>query len=218
MANDNNFSESLKWFGGQSTQLREKIVVSLEQSGPAITIETLTRQVADSAGIDLPELYQLKSFIESVASVVPMALSDKDILKSIVDICIRMAKGPTATSESHPDLGNELSRVFRCEQSIGLTGKAQDIIWGHGKVFSDAHVISQIRPLFRADIDVNVGTAVIVHELRVNFRHDEKTHSICFVMDKEKVEKLQQVLERAIQKERSLRKSQSFNYLTADGD
>jgi hypothetical protein len=208
------FEASIKWFVEQPQPMRESILTTLEKSKPIISVGLLASRVAKVTGADGS---YLKSLFGWVAPLAVLGATDKDFRKTVVEISLRMAGGEAATTESRPEDARSLARLFSCEVSIGLTGKAQDIIWGHGKVFSDANTVSQIRPLFLNDLEAKADSAVIVHELRIEFREGEANASVCLIMDTEKIQKLQTVLDRAIRKESSLRKSSLFDYLTADG-
>ena len=120
-----------------------------------------------------------------------------------------------AGSCNEPEFADQLDRLLACEHSLGVTGKAQNILWGHGRVYRDAHILSQIRPIFLNDLESPADNAVFVHELRLEYSEGEENGAICIAMDQRKLQELTKVLKRAMIKEDNLRKSGKFNYLGA---
>ena len=74
-------------------------------------------------------------------------------------------------------------------------------------------MITQIRPIFMNDLDAAADSAVIVHELRLDFREGDRHDSVCVAMDEAMVRSLEAVLNRAMLKESNLRSNGQFNYM-----
>ena len=78
----------------------------------------------------------------------------------------------------------------------------------HKSIYRSADLISDIRGVFsKMVIDEKPQGAVIVHNLRVETRSDTVGEELYVALDIDDVKALKQVLERAIQKHDSLRKT-----------
>ncbi len=212
MPEPDDFSAALTTFCQMSPQTREQVVAAFERIEPAISVKELAKVAAAETGQDLKLLVSLAN---GIAPLVRLVIDDEHMLNLFVGfftnrITIKQAQDPTV--EDH------LGRLLRCEHSIGLTGKAQTILWGHGKIYRDAHVLTQIRPVFFKDISVEPGAAVIVHELKINAFEDKEEQSVCLAMDRPQLLALRAVLNRAIEKESTLRKGGKFQFLQSISD
>src|SRR5262249_6061184 len=141
--------------------------------------------------------------LEGIGSAAVVAARRPELLDPFVEQLTRLA-GATDPTTAAP-LGEVFRRLLKCERAVATTSKAQTVMWGHGRVFQEAHIITQVRPPFFADIERGAETAVIVHELRVEFREGAVSGSICVVMDGRQLDDLRDVLDRARAKEASLR-------------
>lgn len=212
MADKATFSACLTAFAKLSADDREKLVSALEEAKPAMTIDALAERVQGEAGVAFESLAR---FIEGIASLVPFATDDENFRSHVADM-LHDILAEHSDSPQPPGVKEQLSRLLACELSVGVTGKAHAIMWGHGCTYEDAHVLTQIRPVFLNHLEKRTEHAVLAHELRLDYRRDGQLASVCVAMDRDKVEHLQSVLERAIQKENNLRNASAFDYLTRE--
>jgi hypothetical protein len=96
-------------------------------------------------------------------------------------------------------LEDRMLKLLSIDKAIAVTAKAQDIVTDHAHVFCGAKVLSDIRPVFSASAD-NVSAAIVVHTLKIGY-HEAREHKEFYVaMDKNDLELLCSVLERASKK------------------
>jgi hypothetical protein len=185
--------------------------MALERDGPAISVEALALRIHETTGAD-------KDLVQGLVQGLPWLIEisvDEESIRRFGKMLAKLAVDKDDEKSVDLELTSQFSRLLACEASIGTTAKAQNIMWGHGRVYRDAHIVSQIRPLFLTNIKAGARNAVIVHELRIAFQVDGKDESICVAMDLDKIEQLQGVLNRAMSKEHALRQQESsFQYLT----
>jgi len=215
MAREKQLDEALRAFANIQSDKREEAVKAIEDAEPAISIDDLAKAVSTRSAIDRELLTDLLTGLAGIVAIVGSRASTRD---GFVPLLLNLAIGgePSETPNAQ-QLADQLGRLLASEKSLGVTGKAQNVLWGHGRVYRDAHILSQIRPIFYNDLESEADNAVIVHELRLEYREGEEDGAICVAMDQRKLQELTKVLKRAIMKESNLRKSGKFNYLSPLG-
>jgi hypothetical protein len=91
---------------------------------------------------------------------------------------------------------------------LGITAKAQNVLTDHEHTFSNSRVLTDVRPIFGEDVSEHPKNAVILHMLRVHYFEAGETKAIVLALDSSDVQALMEVLQRAQQKEETLKKSQ----------
>jgi len=209
---------ALRWFGSLTIEERETLVVALETATPAASIPELSRIVATSLGREVFQVRMIADLLAGLASLLSVFGTGGSGLPGAASIFAKTAFSADKPSESDLSvLKDQLQRLLSCEHSIGITGKAQEIMWGHGQNYRDAHVVSQIRPVFYHDATRFTESAVIIHELRLDLRQGGQDSSFHLTIDSSGILKLRDVLQRALDKEENLRASRRFEILNSIG-
>lgn len=204
-----NLREAVELFCSLDNKTRESIVVAFERASPALSFDDLVASVSGSIAIAKPAI---RGIAKGLASVIPDTVEDHDFRKDFIKfICDRVQFEHTM---DRPSIASQLDRLFCCEQAIALTGKAQEVLWGHGKIYKASHAVTQIRPLFYSDLAKPVTTATIVHELRISYEENGLAGTFCMALDNKQLASLRAVLRRALLKEKGLRSTDKFNYLS----
>jgi hypothetical protein len=201
-----NFTDSIRQFAKLPLEKREQIVSVVRAGKSSINLQDLAIQVAQQTSTDFRTLQFL---FEGIAPMVPFFVQEPELRKNITELMLQEVDAEHKT----PELSAQIYGLLGSEDSIGLTGKAQNIIWGHGRSYSDAHIVTQIRPIFFSALEKPVKSAVIVHEIRLDYQESNSNGSHYITMDAEKINRLIDVLRRALRKEKSIREGKGFDYL-----
>ncbi len=99
-------------------------------------------------------------------------------------------------------------RLFRLLQirSVAKVAKAFDMLFEHERVFHGARVITDIRPVFPDDVSEGADGAVLLHTLKLDLHVASGSSELYVALDSRDLQRLKQVLQRALEKDRELRK------------
>jgi hypothetical protein len=75
------------------------------------------------------------------------------------------------------------------------------------RLYCEAMILSDIRPIFGDDIASGPGSAVLTHTLKLSYHGDEGHRDFFVVLDGEDLKALGEVVDRAQAKDESLRKA-----------
>jgi hypothetical protein len=116
---------------------------------------------------------------------------------------------PKATERDNAVLKSNLSLLLSGSgfNSIRVTSKANDIIVANKNNFKTARVLSDIRLVFDEKLDSDKKTAVVVHNLKLDYYKDAKPRSFYISLDLSDLKLIRNVIERAIEKDRIIRET-----------
>lgn len=82
--------------------------------------------------------------------------------------------------------------------------KAHEVLSSHQRTYSDARVLTDIRPVFTDDLEATVRHAVTVHTLKLTYIEDGEEKTFYVALDTADLLEIRTVLDRAEQKDRSV--------------
>ncbi|MCX6381767.1 MAG: hypothetical protein NT023_20210, partial [Armatimonadetes bacterium] len=97
-----------------------------------------------------------------------------------------------------------LKQILSVEQ-IDIIAKATSVLLDHERVYSNARVLTDIRPVFSSDVAIMPTAVLIVHMLKIGYHENGEHKEFYVALDTEDVRKLQETLERATTKDKSLK-------------
>lgn len=209
-AEEYDFNRALGWFASLPHENQEGLVRACESADPEIDLPQLGRKIAAASGHDPDHTQALLIGLGGIFNLVGV---DPEMRQFATNYLLSLA----GADQQADDITKRcFDRLLRCERSIGLSNKAQGVMWGLGRVFKGAQTISQIRPVFQNDLKANVGSAVIVHELRIDYREGMYESAWSVAMNKAQIEYLIEILRRSLSKEENIRKTEAFLFLDAE--
>lgn len=207
MAEDNDFNIALAWFIARPLAERERLVKSCEATSPAISLPEFARKVAAATGLDGD---RINALFTGLGGALAFAADNPSLREFASEYILSLVSGAEGSDGT---INNHIGRLLACDGTLGLSGKAQGVMWGQGRVFQRAQTLSQVRPIFPSDLSSDVETAVIVHELRIDYREGDYESAWSVALDRHQVASLIRILDRALHKETSIRKSERFRFL-----
>lgn len=138
----------------------------------------------------------------------------------VEQIAIDLAKSYEESLEEEkqddiPKLSKRLHILLDNCANLKDTFKAITLLTENNNVFRGAKVISDIRLIFKDDLNLGERSAVIIHKLKVDYREDNMTKDVYFSLDSQDLEDLLKQITRAQEKEKILRQDyKNLNFLS----
>jgi hypothetical protein len=99
-----------------------------------------------------------------------------------------------------------LIAALSLERSVGTAAKAGPVLTQHERIFIDARIMTDLRPIFHLDVSEKPDAAVIVHMLRISQRDNYGNRSDeYFALDSNDIALMKVIIERATKKEKTLK-------------
>ncbi len=203
-----NIIDAAEVIGDLSNEQCARLASAIEQTQPALDLSEFASAVASIAEIDEESV---RKVVLGVATILPIA---PDITEDVSKYIANVYLSDDAELEKHESLSKCLHRILLCGRTLGITSKAHNVMWGTGHTYFNARTLSQIRPIFYdADPEEAPEHAVIVHELRINYRTNDYTTDFVVSMDRQQIRSLIQVLGRAVDKEQAIRSKGGYSFM-----
>lgn len=198
--------KALQTFIALSKDSTEALRRALQDAKPTLTPARLARQIEKKVDIPFTDIREILQLIASLLITVYISKKAKEATAADVARAISDEKltGRELTPDEIDDLRSKLLSFFQL-QILGITAKAADVLLQHKNVFTNARVLTDVRPIFSEE-DLSPVACVIIHHLEIETYTDRSRVSYFATLDIDDLKKLRTVLDRAIQKEAALRK------------
>ena len=100
-------------------------------------------------------------------------------------------------------LQKRLLDLFDAGSSVMVAARSLNVLTAHEHVFLDARIFSDIRPVFADSVEFATA-AVIAHNLKIGFRHNDENKEFFVALDNNDLEKLKKVIDRAEKKTKAM--------------
>ncbi len=130
-------------------------------------------------------------------------LNDDEFIKLLLDSAI----DDIDKEYDWSNLKNIFNILFSKSKTIKVAGKALDVTSDHSCVYRDSRILSDIRPIFYdEDGDESIVTTTTTHTLKITYNdnNDSKINNFYIALDINDLKNLQEIVERAIEKEKKL--------------
>lgn len=153
---------------------------------------SLPREIVDDTINLLMRLYAVQS--ESAAPVL-----------DFVD-AVTAAMAAADRSDLQPPNGDwepfrrHLKALMEAGGALSVASKARLLSLRYERIFHDAQIVTDIRPVFKPEVADGLSGAVIVHTLRITYHTDNELQDAYITVDDEDLRFIRQIIERAIAK------------------
>jgi hypothetical protein len=186
--------------------IRELLSV-LREEDSVFNAHELTSRVA--AKVDSIELSDVEDTMQILVSLYLLrARYESPIHEFAEDICRAMDESSVEAlrlpSEERNRFKDHLIELLDLE-SISIGTKAIDLQYENEHTFSSARIVTDVRPIFGANLEDAPAGAVIVHTLKITYREGNRHRDFFIALDAEDLSLLGGLLERADSKAKNLK-------------
>ncbi|HEY0511890.1 MAG TPA: hypothetical protein VGH73_08300 [Thermoanaerobaculia bacterium] len=168
-------------------------------------VEELVQSIAGRLALDAGKVRELLLLLSSLVSTRESYGAGVD---EFVE-ALRSAMEATGNDELRPTdwaaFEHAIGEAVSSDSAVSLSFKAIDLLNDHQRTFWYARALTDLRPIFRAEVTEQPAAMVVVHTLKLGYREGDATHELFVAMDSIDVQGLITILERALSKEKSLR-------------
>lgn len=182
----------------------EGLESALNQIQPTLVQDSLISQL--KANPNLANVSDLEGILKALIGVASTAYSVGATTDDVVDAAVATIKDDNVVELSDEDAEALKERLKRLERlhALELIAKGSQLIRASERTFLSAKVYSDLRPIFVGE-ETQVAGAVIVHQLAVRSLRNGRREYTYFMLDSSDLAELQEVISRAVKKDKALR-------------
>jgi hypothetical protein len=200
-----------RYLSGLTREKRAALLTGLRSTMPSINIWQFASNVAKRADLDDADVHKLCLEFSSYFRLVN---DDPKFFQAVPNyVATGYAEPVEEPKGSVAELRDFVREILQCDRSLGVTLKANEVMWREERVYNAGAITTEVRPIYGTDPADTPENAVIVHQLRLAYRTAGSEASLFVAMNLEQLVALQRVLERAIQKENTLVRAGAYQYL-----
>ncbi len=182
-------------------------LIDIIRAAPAVQDRaTVAARIASETELDKQRAAGIVSMLMSLYRVI----QDTPIDEFVGEVCdaVRTSGEVEAKEVDWSSFKQDLTALLSSDETFGVTAKALDIRNQQGHVYCDARILTDIRPVFKADAADGPTAAFVTHTLRIS-THDKGDFSTVedfFVsLDADDLKELRRLIDRAVTKEAALK-------------
>lgn len=186
----------------------QEFLDALAQAGPLFNVYDLATEVSKRTGLS----EHLTQGVMQVINGLYIASERQAIpINTLVDsamLAIRtaLALPPDSAEAKLALLSNFLKTALSLDNTVGTASKAGRVLTAHERIFVDARVLTDIRPIFHADLSDKPTAAVLIHMLCITERDNFQNKNAVYVaLDANDLRSLRGMIDRAIKKEDTIK-------------
>jgi len=183
------------------TELAEALAEQLQNLATLEQIFTKSAQFKSISEKDAAELLRFLSHM--CLQHLSETESPKELAKACIDALQRLEK-PMDKALIRV-LQPRLLKIFGAD-ALQLKSKALRVMQSHDNVFSSTEIMSDIRPVFSPNEAIKIDAAVTFHTLVINYSVVSDQKRVSFALDSQDLLDLKKAVDRAVLKEKSIRK------------
>jgi hypothetical protein len=187
----------------------QELLNALAEAGPKFNVDELAAEVSSRAKLP-PRL--VNGIVSVLASLYVTRDNHHVPLETFVDEEVGVALKNVMGSPSDlvdaqwATLRKFLMVALALDNTVGTASKAGHILTEHERIFDDARIMTDIRPIFHLDVSEKPNAAVLIHMLRIRERDSLGHKSVqSFALDANDLRSLRETIDLAIKKEDTLR-------------
>jgi hypothetical protein len=183
-------------------------LAALAKAGPQFNVSDLAAEI--SGPLDIPHSLA-EGIIRVLASLYLTRVLGQPIEKFLdQQVFVALRREEAFSAEKVQDQWHKLRKfliaALSLERSVGTAAKAGPVLTQHERIFIDARIMTDLRPIFHLDVSEKPDAAVIVHMLRISQRDNYGNRSDeYFALDSNDIALMKVIIERATKKEKTLK-------------
>ena len=188
-----------------SPQSVDRLHQVLQEEKPSISAKELAEKIFKKAELPLRELQDLLSFFCNLhlfrthqENVHEGAEVDRILEDYVSDV-------EANTTRVTLDSLKKLVGQFLPLDSIFITAKVTKVFTDHERVFFESAILTDLRPIFKPDIQETPSVALVVHNLSIAYYEGREPRKAVFALDNRDLLHLKKMVDRALQKSESVK-------------
>jgi len=198
--------EGFKQFISLPDDKWRSLLQALEAAGPTISARALAKHISPEVDLGPDQLRQVIVIAGSLyVTRDQRGANVGEFAEAVVEEAVHEELVNRGDSAATSKLRERISQLLSLDRSLGVSAKATQLLISHKNPLLTARIFTDIRPVFTGDENPTPRAAVIVHTLQLVTGTDGRELSHYIAQDSADLKTLKGVVDRAIQKEASLK-------------
>lgn len=162
-----------------------ELLSSVREISPTASFATLTSEIGSRVKeLQTNELQEIISALTSINSLLESSdLGIEEIVEGIIHGVLSDEYFSELPREQIDRFKEQLTTFLETDNALNAASKASDLLLEYERIFSNARIVTDIRPVFKSDIDKGIVGALIVHTLKIEYQDRTGTKELYLALD-----------------------------------
>jgi hypothetical protein len=183
----------------------DKLYAALRDTPPRLGMHGLPKQIAEKVGLPVAEVQGLVNVLFSLYTVrYEEGLSTESLIGDLREAIEKTGDANLTPRDSWDVFAAHLQKLLSLENSFGIAVKSLNVLYDYPRHFHSVRILTDARPVFASDPTQSPRVFLVNHVLKFAIHEDGDEKEWFLALNSKDLEKLRQVIDRAMSKEKSL--------------
>jgi hypothetical protein len=188
-----------------SPEAMRELLNGIQELQPTMALEGLAEALANRLPLDARKTRAIVELLSSLNVAREGLGMDRDEFIAELRSAMEQSGKEDLHASDWSAFEELLTAALSTDSSLSLSSKAVDVLTDHARVFWYARTLTDLRSVFRSEVEQKPAAMVIVHTLKIAYREAGTNREFFVALDSADVRELIESLERALKKEESLK-------------
>ncbi|MEC4991247.1 MAG: hypothetical protein SAJ37_21135 [Oscillatoria sp. PMC 1068.18] len=188
-------------------EIISQILNALTDSIPCLNISQIAESVALKSGYG--EIVNIEEILKTIIALYSLRntyeISIQELVHDVIEAISITKELDELSLDEQNKLQERLSSFLQIDHIFGVMSKAIGVMTEQSNLFLHSRILTDIRPVFNVDSESEIVGVVVIHNLKIEYRHEDKKKEFFVALDRNDIRELQNQLERAINKTESMK-------------
>ena len=180
--------------------LFNRLLSAITEVHPFVDIDSLVLEISPKIEeVSINDLQEILKAIHSIYSLrIQGNLKNTEIITGLINAVSSDGTFSQLSAEELAHFEQRLTKLLAIDGSISISSQAISLLQEYDSIFLNSRIITDVRPVFKAETKEEIAGALVVHTLKIAYQDASGSKEFYVALDSSDVKKLQEQLSQSL--------------------
>lgn len=180
--------------------LFNRLLNAITEVHPFVDIDSLVLEISPKIEeVSINDLHEILRAIHSIYSLrIQGNLKNTEIITGLINAVSSDDAFSRLSAEELAHFKQRLTKILAIDGSISISSQALILLQEYDSIFLNSRIITDVRPVFKAEKKEGIAGALVVHTLKIAYQDASGSKEFYVALDSSDVKKLQEQLSQSL--------------------
>ena len=180
--------------------LFNRLLSAITEVHPFVDIDSLVLEISPKIEeVSINDLQEILKAIHSIYSLrIQGNLKNTEIITGLINAVSSDDTFSQLSAEELAHFKQRLTKILAIDGSISISSQALILLQEYDSIFLNSRIITDVRPVFKAETKEEIAGALVVHTLKIAYQDASGSKEFYVALDSSDVKKLQEQLSQSL--------------------
>ena len=180
--------------------LFNRLLSAITEVHPFVDIDSLVLEISPKIEeVSINDLHEILRAIRSIYSLrIQGNLKNTEIITGLINAVSSDGTFSQLSAEELAHFEQRLTKLLAIDGSISISSQALILLQEYDSIFLNSRIITDVRPVFKAETKEEIAGALVVHTLKIAYQDASGSKEFYVALDSRDVKKLQEQLSQSL--------------------